>query len=222
MTPDASIFVLDDDESFAQALSRLLRAENFRVCTWTSASAFLAEHDPETPGCLLADLQMPEMSGLELQRRLLETGSQRPIVFITGRGDMGSAVQGMRAGAVSFLPKPVSRILLLDALAEALAIDAGLRSAARERQRVLGLMDSLTARERQVLDFVAQGYLNKQIAAELGTAEKTVKVHRGRVMHKLHARSVAVLVHMLSSCEAPTRPPAGTAGLHRTSSPASH
>jgi FixJ family two-component response regulator len=125
---------------------------------------------------------------------------------------------------VSFLPKPVNRMMLLDALEEALAQDAALRSAARERQRVLDLVASLTTRERQVLDLVVQGYLNKQIAAELGTAEKTVKVHRGRVMHKLHARSVATLVQLLSSCESapPTRLRAGTAGLRRTSSPASH
>jgi len=223
MEPDATIFVLDDDLSFVQALGRLLRAEGLQVRGWTSASAFLAEHDADGPGCLLADLQMPEMSGLELQRRLLAQGSLRPIIFITGRGDMSSAVEGMRAGAVSFLPKPVQRATLMDALAEALRNDAQLRSSARERQRVMGLMASLTTRERQVLDFVVRGYLNKQIAAELGTAEKTVKVHRGRLMHKLQARSVATLVQMLNSCEASptTRQRAGTTGLHHTSSPAS-
>lgn len=223
MNPDATIFVLDDDLSFVQALGRLLRAEGLNVRAWTSASAFLAEHDADAPGCLLADLQMPEMSGLELQRRLLAQGSIRPVIFITGRGDMSSAVEGMRAGAVNFLPKPVNRATLLDAVAEALRQDVQLRSSARERQRVMGLMASLTTRERQVLDFVVRGYLNKQIAAELGTAEKTVKVHRGRLMHKLQARSVATLVQMLNSCEAPplTRQRAGTAGLHHTSSPAS-
>jgi len=223
MEPDATIFVLDDDLSFVQALGRLLRAEGLQVRGWTSASAFLAEHDADGPGCLLADLQMPEMSGLELQRRLLAQGSLRPIIFITGRGDMCSAVEGMRAGALSFLPKPVQRATLMDALAEALRNDAQLRSSARERQRVMGLMASLTTRERQVLDFVVRGYLNKQIAAELGTAEKTVKVHRGRLMHKLQARSVATLVQMLNSCEAPpaTRQRAGTTGLHHISSPAS-
>lgn len=222
MTPDQTVFVLDDDESFATALGRLLRAEGFRVRIWTSATEFLAEHDPLEGGCLLADLQMPEISGLELQRLLRARGSLRPIVFITGRGDMSTAVEGMRAGAVSFLPKPVQRATLLETLDEALSQDAQIRSLERERQRVLDLLASLTVRERQVLEFVVRGYLNKQIAAELGTAEKTVKVHRGRLMHKLQARSVACLVKLMSEFEAApaTRLPAGIPAHHHISSPA--
>jgi FixJ family two-component response regulator len=193
-----TVFVLDDDESFVRALDRLLRAEGFATRTWTSANAFLADHDPSLPGCLVSDLVMPEMSGLELQRRLLGQGCVRPILFITGRGDMSSAVEGMRLGAVSFLAKPVSRAALVTALREALAKDADTRVHYAEQQRVRELLSSLTPRESQVLELVARGLLNKQIAGALGTAEKTVKVHRGRLMHKMQVKSAAALVQLLS------------------------
>jgi RNA polymerase sigma factor (sigma-70 family) len=198
-----TVFVLDDDESFVRALDRLLRAEGFETRTWTSAKVFLEEHDASTPGCLVTDLIMPEMSGLDLQRHLLAQGCVRPIVFITGRGDMSTAVEGMRAGAVIFLPKPVSRGALVSALREAMAKDASARVMNAERQRVRDLLDSLTPRERQVLDLVARGLLNKQIAGELGTAEKTIKVHRGRLMHKMQVKSAAALVQLLSHGELP-------------------
>jgi FixJ family two-component response regulator len=193
-----TVFVLDDDESFVRALDRLLRAEGFATRTWTSANSFLAEHDPSLPGCLITDLVMPEMSGLELQRKLLAQGCVRPILFITGRGDMSTAVEGMRLGAVSFLPKPVSRASLVTALREALSRDAATRIHHAERQRVRELLSSLTPRESQVLELVARGLLNKQIAGALGTAEKTVKVHRGRLMHKMQVKSAAALVQLLS------------------------
>jgi FixJ family two-component response regulator len=196
LTP--TVFVLDDDESFVRALDRLLRAEGFATRTWTSANAFLADHDPSLPGCLVTDLIMPEMSGLELQRKLLAQGCVRPIVFITGRGDMTTAVEGMRLGAVSFLPKPVSRAALVAALHEALSKDADSRLHHAEQQRVRNLLSSLTPRESQVLELVARGLLNKQIAGALGTAEKTVKVHRGRLMHKMQVKSAAALVQLLS------------------------
>jgi len=205
-----TVFVLDDDESFVRALDRLLRAEGFETRTWTSATAFLAEHDASMPGCLVTDLIMPEMSGLELQRRLLGQGCVRPIVFITGRGDMSTAVEGMRAGAVSFLPKPVSRGALVAALREALSKDASARVVHAERQRVRDLLESLTPRERQVLELVARGLLNKQIAGELGTAEKTIKVHRGRLMHKMQVKSAAALVQLLSHSEFPQSAPAAS------------
>jgi FixJ family two-component response regulator len=176
----------------------LLRAEGFATRTWTSANAFLADHDPSLPGCLVTDLIMPEMSGLELQRKLLAQGCVRPIVFITGRGDMTTAVEGMRLGAVSFLPKPVSRAALVSALHEALSKDADARVHYAERERVRNLLSSLTPRESQVLELVARGLLNKQIAGALGTAEKTVKVHRGRLMHKMQVKSAAALVQLLS------------------------
>lgn len=204
-----TVFVLDDDESFVRALDRLLRAEGFTTRTWTSVTTFLDEHDPELPGCLVADLIMPEMNGIELQRKLVAQGCLRPIVFITGRGDMTTAVEGMRMGAVSFLPKPVSRSSLVEALREALAKDASARVVSTERQRVRDLLDSLTPRERQVLELVARGLLNKQIAAALGTAEKTIKVHRGRLMHKMQVKSAAALVQLLSHGEAMPSPPVG-------------
>jgi FixJ family two-component response regulator len=204
-----TVFVLDDDESFVRALDRLLRAEGFTTRTWTSVSVFLAEHDPDLPGCLVTDLMMPDMTGIELQRRLVDQGCRRPIVFITGRGDMSTAVEGMRMGAVSFLPKPVSRASLVEALREALSKDAAARVVNIERQRVRQLLDSLTARERQVLELVARGLLNKQIAASLGTAEKTIKVHRGRLMHKMQVKSAAALVQLLNHAAGPPTQPTG-------------
>src|SRR6187402_1651675 len=149
---DSTVFILDDDESFLKAISRLLRIDGFNVRSWTSASAFLSEHDPHVPGCLLTDLLMPEMSGLELQRRLQALGSQRPVVFITGRGDMTVAVEGMRAGAVTFLSKPVNRVTLLEVVQEALARDADMRRTLGEQQRIRDLVASLTPREHQVLE----------------------------------------------------------------------
>ena len=198
MEPVPTVFILDDDESFVRALDRLLRADGFTTRTWTSVTTFLEEHDASLPGCLVTDLIMPDMSGIELQRRLKAQGCLRPIVFITGSGDMNTAVEGMRMGAVSFLPKPVSRTSLVDALREALWKDASTRVVYTERQRVRELLGSLTAREFQVLELVARGLLNKQIAAALGTAEKTIKVHRGRLMHKMQVKSAAALVQLLN------------------------
>ena len=192
-----AVFILDDDESFVAALGRLLSGEGFRTRGWTSAKTFLAEHDPDAPGCLLTDLIMPEMSGLELQRALIAAGCGRPIVFITGEGDMISAVEGMRAGALTFLPKPIRGVELVAAVREALAEDAAMRASQAKRGRTLTLLRSLTAREREVLDLIVQGLLNKQIAAQLGIAEKTVKVHRDRLMHKMQVRSAAGLINLL-------------------------
>ncbi len=204
-----TVFVLDDDESFVRALDRLLRAEGFATRTWTSVNTFLSEHDPSLPGCLVTDLVMPEMSGIDLQRKLVAQGCLRPIVFITGRGDMSTAVEGMRMGAVSFLPKPVSRTSLVEALREALSKDAAARTVNEERQRVRDLLDSLTPREHQVLELVARGLLNKQIAAALGTAEKTIKVHRGRLMHKMQVKSAAELVQLLNHSDGLAAHPVG-------------
>jgi FixJ family two-component response regulator len=203
-----TIFILDDDQSYVRALERLLHCEGFSTRAWTSARKFLEEHDPAAPGCLVADLIMPDMNGLEVQRHLAAQGCVRPMVFITARGDMHTAVEGMRAGAVSFLPKPVQRASLIETLREALSRDAAQRAARSERQRVNELLNSLTPRERQVLDFVARGFLNKQIACVLGAAEKTVKVHRGRVMQKMGVKSVAAVVRLLAHSDArPSTPP---------------
>jgi FixJ family two-component response regulator len=183
------------------ALARMLQASGFTVRTFTSALEFLEEHDADTPGCLVTDLRMPGMSGLELQHALLDRGIDRAIVFITGQGDISTTVQAMKAGAVSFLSKPLKRAELVAAVREALVKDATARAQRRAHQDLGRRLASLTPRERQVLDLVASGMLNKQIAAELGAAEKTIKVHRGRIMEKMQVRTAVALVGLLSRAE---------------------
>jgi RNA polymerase sigma factor (sigma-70 family) len=212
MDARAVVFLLDDDESVVRALARLLHAEGFTTSAWTSAREFLAAHDPEVPGCLITDLIMPEMSGLELQRALSARGCLRPIVFVTAMGDVSTTVEGMRAGAVTFLCKPVRSRELVETVQEAIARDATMRTALAERNRIDQRLRRLTPRERQVLELVVKGFLNKQIAGELGTAEKTIKVHRGRLMEKMEVKSAAALVKLLANTPlGPTAPvqPAG-------------
>jgi RNA polymerase sigma factor (sigma-70 family) len=191
------VFLVDDDPAILEALGRLLRVEGFTVRTWNSGLQFLKEHQPEIPGCLVVDVRMPDLDGLELQRALRDSGSERPIVFVTGQGDITMTVQAMKAGAVSFLPKPVRRAELVSAIREAIAKDENNRAARLERRDVELRVEKLTPRERQVLKLVTRGLLNKQIAAELGAAEKTIKVHRARVMQKMQVRSAAALVGLL-------------------------
>jgi RNA polymerase sigma factor (sigma-70 family) len=193
-----TVFIVDDDKSVAESMARLLRIEGFNVRTFNSASEFLVHHEPGIPGCLITDLIMPEMSGLDLQRALLTQGCTRPIVFVTGRGDINTAVMGMRAGALTFLAKPARREELVATVREAIDRDFHARQASHERERVSQLLETLTPRELQVLRLVVTGMLNKQIAAELGAAEKTIKVHRGRLMDKMQVRSAAALAQLLS------------------------
>jgi RNA polymerase sigma factor (sigma-70 family) len=202
------VFLLDDDESVVKALARMLQAEGFATRSCTSATDYLANHASETTGCLVADVRMPDMDGLELQRALRSRGNDRPIIFITGQGDIPTTVQAMKAGAVTFLAKPVQRVDLIAAINEALARDAVNRVHEREQQDLRRRLTSLTPRERQVLDLVASGMLNKQIAAQLGAAEKTIKVHRSRIMEKMQVRTAAALVALLSRLDAPLPPPA--------------
>jgi RNA polymerase sigma factor (sigma-70 family) len=202
------VFLLDDDESVVRALARMLQAEGFTTRSCTSATDYLANHASEATGCLVADVRMPEMDGLELQRALRARGNDRPIIFITGQGDIPTTVQAMKAGAVTFLAKPVQRLDLIAAINEALARDAVNRVHEREQQDLRRRLTSLTPRERQVLDLVASGMLNKQIAAQLGAAEKTIKVHRSRIMEKMQVRTAAALVALLSRLDAPLPPPA--------------
>ena len=202
--PNPVVFLLDDEQAVVVALARMLQSSGFTVRAYTSAAEFLETHDAEAPGCLVADVRMPDMSGLELQRTLLERGIDRAIVFVTGQGDIPTTVQAMKAGAVSFLSKPVRRAELVAAVREALLRDAIGRAQHREREDLVRRLASLTPRERQVLDLVATGMLNKQIAAELGAAEKTIKVHRGRIMEKMQVRTATALVGLLSRAE--TRP----------------
>ena len=199
------VMLLDDEEAVVVALERLLRASGFVTRSWTSAIRFLAEHDPELPGCLVADVRMPTMNGLELQHAL----PSRPIVFITGQGDIPTTVRAMKAGAVTFLSKPVQRTELVAAVREALTRDAEQRTRNLEQLDIAHRLARLTPRERQVLDLLASGLLNKQIAAELGAAEKTIKVHRGRIMEKMQVRNATALVGLLWRA----RPEAGFQGL---------
>lgn len=199
--PQPIVFLVDDEPSVVTALARMLQASGFAVRCWTSAVEFLETHDPGQPGCLVTDVRMPEMSGLELQRALLERGSDRAIVFITGQGDIPTTVRAMKAGAVSFLPKPVQRAELVAAVQEAMLRDAEARVQQHERNELVRRLASLTPRERQVLELVTTGMLNKQIAAELGAAEKTIKVHRGRIMEKMQVRTATALVGLLSRAE---------------------
>jgi FixJ family two-component response regulator len=200
------VFLLDDESSVLHALERLLHASGFAVHAWTSAFEFLAEHDPETPGCLISDVVMPDMSGLDLHRALVSTGSERPIIFITGHGSIPMSVQAMKAGAISFLPKPIRAADLLAAVREAISKDVLARALQHKRYAIVERIERLTPRERQVIELVAKGMLNKQIAGQLGAAEKTIKVHRGRAMEKLQVRSAAALVGLLSRAQTDSGP----------------
>ena len=192
------VFLVDDDASVRTALKRALTTEGFVVNVFESADAFLAGQDPESAGCLVADIAMPGMSGLELQSVLAARGCRRPIVFVTAQGSIPMSVQAMRAGAVTFLSKPVRLAELVAAIHEALERDRRDREEQAYVSDLESRLTALTSREREVLELIVVGKLNKQIAAELGAAEKTIKVHRGRVMAKLHVRSVAELVTLTS------------------------
>jgi len=178
-------------------LGRVLRAAGFSVGGWTSSTEFLDTHDADSPGCLVTNLRMPGISGLEIQRALLARGVDRPIIFITGQGDIRTVVEGMRAGAVTFLTKPVQPAELTGAVREAIAIDATRRARRRAQAAIGARLAQLTPRERQVFHLVIKGMLNKQIAAELGTTVKTVKVHRGRILNKMHVRNSTALLGLL-------------------------
>lgn len=201
MNAQAVVSILDDDASIVLALARMLHVEGFFTRTWTSAATFLATFNPDLPGCLVTDLIMPEMSGLELQSALAARDCSLPIVFLSGRGDIGATVEAMRGGAISFLCKPVGRTELTAAVREAIAHDAARRAKLTVRRRVRALMQDLTPRESQVLELVALGLTNKEIAALLGAAEKTIKVHRGRLMEKMRVRSAAALLQLLLSAD---------------------
>jgi FixJ family two-component response regulator len=191
------VFVIDDDPGVLKALERLLRSNGFPVEAYTSPAEFLDRPSYEGAACLLLDLRMPGLSGLEVQERLARKNLSMPIVFLSGQGDVPSTARAMREGAVDFLVKPVDEPQLLDAVARALAQAVDLMRERRELRDTEERFARLTKREREVCDLVSRGLLNKQIAFELGTSEKTVKVHRGRVMHKLEVDSVAALVRLL-------------------------
>jgi FixJ family two-component response regulator len=189
-------FLVDDDPGVLKALSRLIRTAGYESRGYLSPQDFLRDHDPSVPGCAILDLTMPDIDGLELQQKLSEDSIERPIIFLTGNADVPASVRAMKAGAVDFLIKPVKREDLLTAIARAEERDAQVRQNRSELQTIEDKLGKLTPREREVLEHVIDGKLNKQIAAALGTVEKTVKVHRGRMMAKLGIRSVAELVRL--------------------------
>jgi len=191
-----TVFLVDDDAGVLKALSRLLRARSYDIRSFTSAQEFLERHDAAIPGCAIFDLSMPGLDGLALQQVFKAGGNQRPIIFLTGKGNIPKTVQAMRAGAIDFLTKPVNDKALLDAIARAEKEDSRVRQSRAEIATIEAKMATLTPREREVLTHVIAGRLNKQIAADLGTVEKTIKVHRGRMMEKLGVRTVADLVRV--------------------------
>jgi FixJ family two-component response regulator len=190
------VFVVDDEPSVCAALKRLIRAVGLDVQTFASAREFLRADRPDAPGCLVLDVRLPDVSGLDLQEKLIEAKVDLPIIFITGHGDIPMSVRAMKAGAVEFLTKPFKDQDLVNALQHAIAQD---RSARQRRAELSGLQaryDLLTSREREIFSHVTSGLLNKQIAAELGTSEKTIKIHRSQVMQKMEADPLADLVRM--------------------------
>ncbi len=198
-----TIFLVDDDPSFLGSVARLCRASGFAVRAFSCAADFLAQRSPDAPGCVVADLQMPGMNGLELQEALARSDNPLPIVFLTGQGDIPTSVKAMRHGAEDFLTKRAPRQELLAAVQRALARDARHREARTRRHELRARFDQLTPREREVLRHVLQGQLNKQIAADLGVAERSVKRHRTSLMAKLEVESVAQLAQLAAEAGMP-------------------
>lgn len=190
------VFLVDDDPSVLKAVTRLLTAEGFDTRPYSSPKNFLDAYDANLPGCIIMDLAMPGINGLDLQKHLAATGHVGPVIFITGQGDIPSSVSAMKAGAVDFLTKPFNDDDLLSAIRFAVEKDQATRRKRAEHDRIEKSLASLTDREREVFEHVTRGRLNKQIAGDLGIVEKTVKVHRGRVMKKMGVRTLAELVQL--------------------------
>jgi FixJ family two-component response regulator len=202
---DPIVFVIDDDRMIRDGLQSLIRSVGLRVETFASAQEFLGAKRPDTPACLVLDVRMPGLSGLDLQLKLRDDGIPIPIIFITGHGDIPMSVRAMKEGAHEFLTKPVRGQDLLDAVQKALASDRALRQERREAHEIRARFESLTPREKQVLELVVEGLLNKQIADRLGMSELTVKTHRAHLMEKTQAESLAHLVRMAEKLKTATR-----------------
>ena len=202
MTPFPTVFLVDDDASVRRALTRLIKSAGYEVQSFASARDFLdASPSPAGAACLVLDVRMPGLSGIDLQRELGLTNRILPIIFITGYGDVPTTVKAMKAGAVDFLPKPVRDTDLLRAIDQALSRARREFAERKELEAIQKRIDTLTAREREVMRLVIKGWLNKQIAFELGIVEKTIKVHRAHVMQKMQAGSVAELVRLTERTE---------------------
>jgi FixJ family two-component response regulator len=202
-TAQACVSVVDDDALVLKSVGRLLQSAGYLVRTFSSGQDFLAYYADGAPGCVVIDLSMPGLDGLELQRAIAKKSGAQPVVFITGRGSVASSVEAMKAGAVDFLTKPFDEHQLLGAVSAAVEKDRSARGAQAERAGIAALLGTLTPREREVLELVVAGKLNKQIAAALGTAEKTVKVHRASMMRKMQADSLADLVRVWTRTRSP-------------------
>jgi len=210
MSSTAMVFVIDDDQSMRKSLERLLDAARYKVELFKSASEFLSRSAHAGPSCVIVDVRMPELNGIDFQKALIEVGREEQLVFITGHGDVPMCAKAMKAGAVDFLPKPFKPKQLLESVERALTRSAEQRRRASEKNHAGGLLEQLTPREYEVMQLVATGMLNKQVGGELGMAEKTVKTHRAHVMQKLHITSVAELMRVLQKAEVPPTVRPGT------------
>lgn len=193
---DPIVFIVDDDEAVRDSTAMLVRSLSLRSETFASAQEFLDDFDAQQPGCIVLDVRMPGMSGLELQEKLVDAGATIPIIFITAHGDVPMAVSALKRGAMDFIQKPFRDQELIDKIQAALSRDAEIRDAVANRERIVGRIALLTPREREVMDLVVAGNANKVVAAELGLSERTVEIHRARVMAKMAADSLPQLVQM--------------------------
>lgn len=210
MNDQGHVYLVDDEPSVRKALSRLLRSAGYEVTAFASAKEFMQRHLADAPGCLVLDVAMPEMSGLDLQQWLAGVRSPLPIIFITGNGDIPTSVRAMKGGAVDFLTKPVNDANLLQAIGIALQRERETRQVRTELDAIHQRLALLTPREREVLEHVVSGQLNKQIAGDLGTVEKTIKVHRARVMEKMGVQSLAELARLAERVGIGRKPQAGS------------
>lgn len=197
MITEPKVYVVEDDEAVRDSLQLLLKAEGYRVAAFPDAASFLESWTPGMTGCIVLDIRMPGMNGMELQKELLARGSELPIIFVTGHGDVPLAVEAMKHGAVDFVQKPYRDQELLDKIQKALEIDSERQEVRLERQEVQRRIDTLTPREREIMEMMVEGHANKVIAIDLDISQRTVEIHRSRVMQKMGTHSLAQLVRMV-------------------------